>query len=430
LLTEDEKRLFTRLGVFSGGWTLEAAEEVANPALDLDVLDVMTSLLEKSLIKHEENSGEPRFSMLRTIAECAAERLEGSEDIAATRQAHAEFYLLLIAASHQGLRSASQVAWMARLESDNENLRVAMRWYLDNGRADEVADAGWTIWLFWWINAHLQEGRDLMKEVLDAGSLSQPARAKALAAYGVMAFWQTDYAVGLPALMEALELMRANGDMAGVALCQLPLGFVDASAGNGPQAEERYLESIKYFKETGDEWGTAIALNAYTWMSLAADMDIGEGPFQDGVDLSKRLGTHFEYGMALRNLGGYRARRGDTESAKEILGEALRTLWHGSARGGSSYTVDAIGELAADSGAAGTAAQLFGSTFAIREAIGSAIIPMFRARFESYVERVREDLGEERFSKEWAEGEGLGMDQTVELALTWLEESSSRVARS
>jgi hypothetical protein len=226
--------------------------------------------------------------------------------------------------------------------------------------------------------------------------------------------------VGLPALGQALEIMRDIDDRAGVALCQLPLGFVEAAAGNAEAAEERYRESVKFFKESGDEWGAAISMNAYAWMSLGADIDIGSEIFEEAVALSKRLGTTFEYGMALRDLGGYRARHGSLAEAKILLADALRTLWHGSARGGSSYTVDAIAEVATEGGALTVAATLFGATDAIRKAIGSAIIPMFEGRFQRYVDRVKTELGEDEFSKAWATGVELTMDETVELALEWI----------
>jgi predicted ATPase len=431
LLNDEEKALFKRLGAFRGGWTLEAAEDVGNLGGDLDVLEVMTSLLEKSLIKQEELPGESRFSMLQTVWEYASAELASGDEFGRVLEAHALFYLSLMKASHQGLRAPSQVAWMARLEADNENLRIAFRWCLDHDRYVEAAESGWTIWLYWWINAHLQEGRDLMKEVLDSGAeIAELARAKALAVYGVMAFWQTDYAEALPALGAALEIMRAEGDVAGVALCQLPLGFVDAAYGNFEPAQERYLESIRFFEESGDQWGRAIALNAYGWASLGAEVDIGDEIFEESVEVAGRLGTNFEYGMALRNLGGYRHRRGEVEEARKILSKALRTLWHGAARGGSSYTIDAIGEIAADTGEPEIATRLFGATTAIRSAIGSAIIPMFKKRFDGYVTRLRVELGSERFAAEWGKGEELTMDETVRLALAFVEEHADDPAPS
>jgi tetratricopeptide (TPR) repeat protein len=358
--------------------------------------------------------------MLQTVREYAADALDQTEEAGAAREAHAMFFLRLIAASGDGLRSSSQTAWMSRLEIDNDNLNVALRWCLDRGDVDHVAEAGWTVWLYWWINAHLQEGRDLMAEARSIGGLSALGQAKVDAVEGVMAFWQTDYSAAIPMMGSALEGMRANDFPAGVALCQLPLGFVDAAMGNVEDAQTRYEESIAFFKQSGDEWGTAISLNAYSWMCLGADLDPGEHVFTEGVELSHRMGTQFEYGMALRNLGGYRARKGEVVEAKELLEKALRLLRHTSIRGGATYTIDAIAEIATDEGALELAAKLFAATDGMREATGSSIIPMFAARFKRFVDRLRAELGEERFSSAWAAGRDFDISTASELALDWV----------
>lgn len=430
LLDANEKKLFARLGAFHGGWTLEAAEKAGVIDDDIDVLEVMTSLLEKSLIKHLGSGGEPRFAMLQTVRDYASEQLAGSEDADRTYRAHARFFLHLIGAAHDGLRSPHQVEWMARLEADNGNLRAALRWCLDRGQIEEVAQAGWTLWLFWWINGHLGEGRQLMKEALEAGELEPIPRATATAVQGVMAFWQTDYAAGVPLLTEALEIARDHGFVPGLALCQLPLGFVEAAAGEGEQARARYEESVAAFKEMGDDWGTAISLNAYAWMCLGAGIDPGEGLYKEAVDRSEKLGTQFEHGMALRNHGSYRARLGDLSQGKDLLARALRLLWHGMdgirkggatrVRGGSTYALDGLAEIATDEGDLPLATRLFAATHGIREATGSAIMPMFAARFDEFVQRLREELGSD-FHQLWQEGHGLGIDAAAKLALAWAE---------
>jgi predicted ATPase len=434
LLDDNEKKLFARLGAFQGGWTLEAAEKVCVVDDDIDVLEIMTSLLEKSLIKHQASGGEPRFSMLQTVYDYASTQLAEAPDSETTYRAHARFFLHLIGAAHDGLRSPHQVEWLARLEADNGNLRAALRWCLDHGEIEEVAQAGWTLWLFWWINGHLGEGRQLMQEALEGGELQPIPCATATAVQGVMAFWQTDYAAGVPLLTEALEIARDHGFIPAVALCQLPLGFVDAASGDGEKAKARYEESVAAFKAMDDDWGTAISLNAYAWMCLGADIDPGEDLYTEAVERAEKLGTQFEHGMALRNYGGYRARNGALAEGKQLLASALRLLWRGApgvrntgttrVRGGSTYAIDGLAEIAAEEGEARLAAQLFAATHGIRETTGSAIMPMFAGRFEGYVDRVRNELGAE-FEVVWKKGRELGMDAAAELALEWAEKELS-----
>ncbi|MDQ3940438.1 MAG: DUF4062 domain-containing protein [Actinomycetota bacterium] len=419
LLDDDEKKLFTRLGVFRGGCTLEAAEEVCNAARELDLLDLMTSLLEKSLIKHVLHQGEPRFSMLQTVWEYASDLLDRGSEAEQIRAAHAEHYLALIEASYTGLRSSGQIAWMSRLEADDGNLRAALRWCLDHGDTERVAEAGWILWLFWWINAHLAEGRRVMEEAIERDGLSDIGRAKATAVEGVMAFWMGDYTDAIPLLTSAVEMMRDIGFDAGVALCQLPLGFVDSALGDAAAAEARYAESIRLFKEMRDEWGTVLALNAFSWMAIANEVDIGDEVFEEGVERARRLGTELDYGMALRNWGGRRARTGHHAEAKELLGRALEMLWRGYIRGGSSYTIDGLAELAADEGRHVLATRLFAAIDGVRATTGSPIIPMFVPRMTRYLDELRAALGSEAFEREWAFARDLGLDATARAALAW-----------
>jgi hypothetical protein len=324
-----------------------------------------------------------------------------------------------VSAAHEGLRSSGQVEWLARLESDHDNLRAAMRWCLDNGAAEAVADAGWTLWLFWWLDSHLTEGRLLMRETLDHTDLSEPARAKATAVQGIMAFWQSDYAEGVPLLASALEVFRAEEEMAGVALCQLPLGFAEAATGAGDAGLARFEESVRYFKETGDEWGVVISMNALCWTSHAAGMQTGDGVFEEALERAQELGTELDVGMALRNLGCHRADQGRSAEARDLLARALQTLWRGYVRGGTSYTIDGIAEVAATEGAHSVATRLFAATDGVREATQSSIIPMYAPRFRRFVDELRRDMGAAAFDRDWARGRELGLDGAARLGLAW-----------
>jgi len=419
LLSTDEKRLFMRLGAFYGGCSLEAAEDVCNATRDLNVLDLMTSLLDKSLIKHELHSGEPRFTMLRTVWEYARELLDGSSEAPAIYAAHSAFFLTLVSAAHDGLRSSGQTGWLERLETDHDNLRAALEWSLEEGGAETVGEAGWTLWMFWWLNSYLAEGRSIMGKVLDQDGVSDLVRAKASAVTGILAFWQTDYAEGIPLLTDALETFRAQGEMGGVAMCQLPLAFVDSAMGEAATARQRFEESVRYFKDIGDEWSTVISMNAYCWASNAVDLHPDEYLFEEAVVRAEALGTELDLGMALRNLGGHRADQGRVQEAKELLARALKLLWRGFARGGASYTIDAIGEISAMEGAHEIAVRLFSAVDAAREENHTPIIPMFAPRLQRRIDELKAAMPVERFEAEWARGRGLGLDGASRLALAW-----------
>src|SRR5215217_3741934 len=163
LLGEVERTLFRRLSVFAGGWTLEAAEEVCSEEgiEQVDVLDILSKLVDKSLVVAEASpgvEGELRYRMLESIRQYCQERLQESGEADTTRDRHAASFLALAEKAGPELRGPRQVAWLKRLDTEQDNVRGAMAWLLGNGESQTVARIGWSLWLFWWMHGHLTEG--------------------------------------------------------------------------------------------------------------------------------------------------------------------------------------------------------------------------------------------------------------------------------
>jgi predicted ATPase len=168
LLPEAERRLFARLSVFAGGWTLESAEAVCDPeGLDLDILDGLASLVDQSLVlRTEPAAGHPRFSMLETIREFGQERLADEGDLARLRRRHADHFLDLAIAAEPHLTGADQGDWLDRCDLEQANLRAAFRWAIDAGETGRAQEAAGALWRFWQQRGHLTEGRRWLEEVL------------------------------------------------------------------------------------------------------------------------------------------------------------------------------------------------------------------------------------------------------------------------
>jgi predicted ATPase len=169
LLNPDEQRLFTRLGVFVGSCTLEAVEAVCKAENDLaaQVLDLITSLVNKSLLLHEDQQdGEPRFSLLETIREYALERLavSGAEEL--LRDQHAAYYLALAEQAEPELTGARQAEWLNTLEREHDNMRTALRWVIERGLGETSIRLTAALWRFWYIRGHVSEGRRWLERVL------------------------------------------------------------------------------------------------------------------------------------------------------------------------------------------------------------------------------------------------------------------------
>src|ERR687891_655994 len=149
LLEDAERALFARLAVFAGGWTLDAAEAVADPAsVGLDPLDALASLVDRSLTRRTDPNGEPRFGMLETIREFAAERLEESSQGDELRRRHAEHYVDLAVTAEPHLTGEDQGRWLDRCELEHANIRAALRWAIDAGKAERAQEAAGALWRF------------------------------------------------------------------------------------------------------------------------------------------------------------------------------------------------------------------------------------------------------------------------------------------
>ncbi len=236
LLPEGEQLLFRRLGVFVGSRTLEAVEIVCSLEGDLpiDMLDGLQSLLDKNLLyqKHEVG-GEPSFSMLETIWEYALERLEASGELETLQQQHANYYVALVEQAEPALKGPQQVAWLARLEAEHDNIRAALRWALDHGEMETAIRLCAAAWWFWYVHSHLSEGHGWLEQALARSTRVAPAaRAKALNGAGVLAHNQADYERAVVLYTESLALQRELGDKRGIADALNNLGTIALDRGD------------------------------------------------------------------------------------------------------------------------------------------------------------------------------------------------------
>src|SRR5688572_14628259 len=210
LLDEGEKLLFGRLGVFSGGATLEAIEAVCDARGDLptDVFDGASSLLDKSLLRQEEGAvGEPRFVMLETIHEFANVMLEESGEVEAVRRAHAEYFLALAEEAEPMLWGAEDAAWLDRLEREHDNMRAALSWAIEHEETTLALRVSGALRWFWYMEGYYGEGRRWLEAALgkDWGAAAE-ARARALEGVGWLASSQGDLDRAQAAANEGLML--------------------------------------------------------------------------------------------------------------------------------------------------------------------------------------------------------------------------------
>jgi predicted ATPase len=250
LLEPQEQRLFGRLGVFAGGFMLEAAESVCG--VDLDVVDGLASLTDNGLARVEGTEEEPRFAMLETIREYAVEQLEESDEAEDLRRRHAEHFLALAEEAEPNLRG-SPGGWLDRLEGELNNLRAALDRFEALGESERAMRLAAALWRFWYLRGHLAEGRRRLERVLGTDERPAAARAKALNGAAVMALNTGDPATAKLRAEEALAHHRTLGDMWGAAYSGFMLGSALEAEGDPARAQPLYEESVRVLRELGDE---------------------------------------------------------------------------------------------------------------------------------------------------------------------------------
>ena len=280
LLDESQRRLLARLSIFRGGWHLDAAEAVAAaaPAVEIDVLDGLTALVDQSLVRRaDEPDGTPRFDMLESIREFAAELLESGPDADAVRAAHAAIFVSLAEDAATQLGGAEQRQWLDHLERDHDNLRAALTWAIERPEPDLAVRLVYAQWRFWQQRGYLPEARRELDQIATQGwDLPPTLTARFAETFGSVTYWQADLAVSAHWYDVALGVWRAaaaGGDEQARrelanALYNRAFVIVAAEAWDGPvvadirrpEGKAMLEEALAIYEELGDATGEANVL--------------------------------------------------------------------------------------------------------------------------------------------------------------------------
>ncbi len=418
LLDAGEQALFRRLAVFVGARSLEAVEAVCNADgdLPLDVLDGAESLVAKNLLRLEEGvGGEPRFVMLETIHEYARERLEQSAEAEAQRRAHAEYFLALAEGADPQLQGPEQVAWLAWLEAEYDNLRAVLGWALEREEAEMAARLGGELWRFWLVRGHLSEGRRWLGAALEcSGPVAPAVRAKAFNGAGSLAYQQGDYPAARALYVEFLALCRKLGDKRGVGAALGNLGIVAHEQGDYPAARALYEESLALARELGHKNMVANALNNLGNVSRdQEDYAVARARNEAGLALARELGDKGGIASFLTNLGSVAFYQGDYDAARALHEESLALLRELGDKRGIAECLEGLAALHGAQGQVAQAAKLWGAAEALRETLGVPLPPADRLASERHLAAARARLDPATFAAAWAEGRALLLEEVI-----------------
>jgi predicted ATPase/DNA-binding XRE family transcriptional regulator len=471
LLSEDEQRLFRRLGVFVGGCALDAIAAVCNLDGDraLDVVDGVAALLNQSLLQQDVGAdGEPRFTMLETIREYARERLERSGELDNAQQQHAAYYLALAEQAAPQLDGREERTWLDRLAIEHDNLRAALQWGLEQDADGALRLAG-MLAVFWQRRGHVSEGHYWLQETLDRVAIlpdidgestyrRRAAQAKALIGLSTSAFQHGDSVAGLAACEASVRLYQELGDRRGLGFALAMLGFVAMHRGEMAMAERALAEAVAVGRAIGDMLILALALGGHSVVLLAqGDVATAHAECEESVRLARAAGAPWATAQCLRGLARIAAytdhwsearaccrealvlfrelgdqymvnvahselahmerRAGNLDAAQRLYQQSIAVLQELGQRSAIAYQLECFAFIARAQDQLAHAARLFGAAEALREALGTPLTGLERSEYDREVAGLRGQMDAEAYASSWAAGRALSLEQAIAEAL-------------
>jgi non-specific serine/threonine protein kinase len=462
LLSPPEQALLRRLAVFAGGWTLEAAEGICadEEVTRWDVLDLLSALVNKSLLLLEEEQTSPRYRMLETVRAYAGERLATAGEEKMVRDRHLAWSVALAEEAEPQLTGPEEGAWLGRLEIEHDNLRAALTWAREQGVVQGGLRLASALQPFWRMRGYLSEGRGWLEATLAAGSEAPAAlRAKASQLTGVLAAMQTDYGRAAVLYEESLALYREQGDKRGIAQALQNVAYVAYWQTEYARAVTLTQEALGLYRELRDKRGIAGTLRDLGWCArvqpdahldvvalgeeaLALYRELGdksgsadallmlaydayrmrdharsEALYQETLALRREMGDMVGVAAALAGWVMVVYRLGDYKRAQTLLREGLLVSRDTGFKQIEFEDLEIAAWVAAALGQPRRAAQLAGAAAALAEASGAPPLPDLHSDHDQVLAAMRAALGDEGFATAWAEGRAMSLDQAISLAL-------------
>jgi predicted ATPase len=406
LLSEEEQRLFARLAVFRGGCTLEAAEEVT----EADV-DTLQSLVDKSLVRHTED----RYWMLETIREYGTERFEDSGEAEEVRRRHTQHFVALAEkAEPYGEYSRD---WLDRLEREHDNLRATFDRLEASGDTQGALRLAGALAEFWEIRGHLVEGRRRLERALHADERPTAARARALNGAADLALATGEVAAGRARAEQALALHRALDDAWGVANSGWELGYVAVEERDWARAQQLLEESVRTFRELGDQHSTLGATRALAWAyHQLGNLEHARALHEDNLARARALANKPMQADLLGSLANLAVDQDRVADALSMLNENHHIYSELGDLPGVAVNLCRFAKALASGGSAGTAARLLSCSDVLFEEIGGSEAWVGRMN-EKTLAAIRAQLDDAAFAEAWEQGRKLTLDEAVALAL-------------
>ncbi|HEU5299707.1 MAG TPA: adenylate/guanylate cyclase domain-containing protein [bacterium] len=458
LLSTGEQILFRRLAVFAGGFSMEAVETVCTggAVTTPDALDMLTHLVEKSLVTREELDGQSRFRFLETVREYARTKLtqSGEGDVVAAR--HLTFLTDLAELSERE-ESPPFDDWLDRMDVEHDNLRTAIDWAMTSGHPEWALRLATATWRLWFHRGHLSEGRRTLERALtSAHTAGEMLRARALCAAAILELWQHDFVEGAALCEQALAISKAADDREATALALSIHGHVLWHQGEMDRGYQVADQGVVLARQIGHDRQLLWPLRELSYVLWhKGDMDRGAPLFEEYLALCRHLGNTSqamdalrlvaeaalhrgdyaeaaalcEQGLALSFirkdkivtallrvcLGHVLQAQGENGRARQLYRETLPDLQHLWQKWWLARCLDGLARLGVGANRYTYAVQLFGAADVMRGA--GPPPPSDRKHIDQALAKARGALGEQAFAAAWAEGRSMTVEHVVTHAL-------------
>ncbi len=423
LLPDAERVLLQRLAVFAGGWTLEAAEAVcAGGSVEAaEILNRLTSLVDKSLVLVEMLGAEARYRLLETVREYGLAQLRQSGEADDVRRRHREWCLSLEEGWRLSYFGAQSTLWLERLETEHANLRAAVEWSrVEKDGAEAGLRLVGTLWWFLVQHGHWSEAREWLEGALARSAEVPPAALpRALAGASNLAWRRGDYGEATKLAAEALEVSRKLGDKEATAILLFQLGQAAMRRGDSEQATALHNECLNVSCELGNKWWSGHALIGLGEVAryLLRDPARAIALYTEALADFRETGEIWGIAMCLSSVGAAALDLHDNGRAVASLTESIGLFRDVKDRFLAGWCLSSLARIASADGHYERAARLWGAAEALREAVEWRPSPQQQTLDAQRVASARAMHGETAFTAAWGEGRAMTLERAIEYAL-------------
>jgi non-specific serine/threonine protein kinase len=408
LLTPGEQEVFLRLAVFSGGFTLDAAQAVTSRDPTADVLPILERLVEHNLIYRDDQTVPSRYRLLETIREFALELLIACGDADAARHAHSAYFLALAEQAASALYGSQQLVWLTCLENEHPNLRAALEWLHGQEERESLLRLAAVLWRFWFIRGYPREGRAWLSQALAGAHPWSPLLREALEGSSMLASNQGDHREAAAIAVQLLLHAREHDDADGIARALFLQSFAATYLGDREQARRLASEALLLFRHLGNRHRLGNAINRLGIEEHnQGNYARAAALYEEAQGIWRNLGCTWELVCVTTNLGVSAQAQGNMARAAARYRESLVLLQ----TVGETWMIEEllalVAALAAETGSYEQAARLIATTDRRLEFIGFALAPFVDVIYERARSRVLRELGEDAFAATREAGERL-----------------------